>query len=57
MTHRPGLNMDSSEKVAVRDRYLEHWEEFASRTQLVEAAKIAIRIGMPHRRRRSAGPP
>jgi len=49
MTHRLGLNIDTPEIVAVRDSYLEHWEEFASRAQLVEAAKIAVRIGMLHR--------
>ena len=49
MTHRLGLNIDAPEIVAVRDSYLEHWEEFASRAQLVEAAKIAVRIGMLHR--------
>jgi len=49
MAYQRGLNIDAPEIVAVRDRYLEHWEEFASRAQLVEAAKIAVRIGMLHR--------
>lgn len=49
MTYRLGLSTDAPEIVAVQDRYLERWEDYASRTQLAEAAKIAIRIGMLHR--------
>ena len=49
MTYRLGLDIDAPEIIAVHDRYLEHWEEFASRAQLAEAAKIAVRIGMLHR--------
>ena len=49
MAYQRDLKIDAPEIVEERDRYLEHWEEFASRAQLLEAAEIAVRIGMLHR--------
>lgn len=49
MAHQRGLKKDAPKIVALRDRYLEQWEDFASRAQLLEAAKIAVRTGMLHR--------
>jgi len=47
--HRQGLPETAPEILAIRDRYLANWPEYAPVAELRRAADAAVRIGMLHR--------